>query len=460
MFRILLAFVGLSLALPLFAGDPPKKKYQSIERLALERLAATHADVEAIQKSRKPIDPLPDVTDFRCIMHAHAEDSTHTGGTLPEMLADAKKVDVNAILLTDHYRPPRDFIDGRWRGIKDGVLFIPGSETRGFLAYPVASVLKQMEASPKDFIAAVTADRGMIFLSHLEERKDHPVDGLTGMEIYNRHYDVIRDPASLLGLIAMLTDEKQLADLHEARRLYHAEMLAFQCDYPSLYLKKWDEGQLKRRLTGVAANDCHHNMILQVKMVDENTVLIGTNVDEDKSMKKVTSTLRPGIKAMTKGHKPGDILTKLDLDPYARSFLNSSTHILAKKLEEGSIRDALHAGHAYVAHDWICDPKGFQFLAESSNLERVGIMGDDVTLIKGLQLKANLTAPAYIRLMRAGVEVAKWDSAASIAFPVEKAGAYRLEAWMKLDGEYRPWIYSNPIYVRESKANPTGTASK
>ena len=36
-----------------------------------------------------------------------------TGGTLPEMLADAKKAGISAILLTDHFRPPRDFIEGR-----------------------------------------------------------------------------------------------------------------------------------------------------------------------------------------------------------------------------------------------------------------------------------------------------------------------------------------------------------
>jgi hypothetical protein len=31
---------------------------------------------------------------------------------------------------------------------------------------------------------------------------------------------------------------------------------------------------------------------------------------------------------------------------------------------------------------------------------------------------------------------------------VKEPGAYRLEAWLTLDGEQRPWIYSNPIYVK------------
>jgi hypothetical protein len=31
---------------------------------------------------------------------------------------------------------------------------------------------------------------------------------------------------------------------------------------------------------------------------------------------------------------------------------------------------------------------------------------------------------------------------------VKEPGAYRLEAWLELDGELRPWIFANPVYVR------------
>jgi hypothetical protein len=116
----------------------------------------------------------------------------------------------------------------------------------------------------------------MIFLSHIEERKDHPMDGLTGLEIYNRHYDAKKDVASLLALATKLTDPKQLAELEEAVRLYPDELFAFQCDYPQVYMEKWDEGTTQFRLTGIAANDCHHNQVFLVKMVDEETV-VGTN---------------------------------------------------------------------------------------------------------------------------------------------------------------------------------------
>ncbi len=93
-----------------------------------------------------------------------------------------------------------------------------------------------------------------------------------------------------------------------------------------------------RRLTGVAANDCHHNQVLIVKMVDAETVRVGTNVDPDDQMRSVSAALRPGIRALTKGHNPGDVLARLDIDPYQRSFRNMSTHILARTLDEPSIR--------------------------------------------------------------------------------------------------------------------------
>jgi hypothetical protein len=215
-----------------------------------------------------------------------------------------------------------------------------------------------------------------------------------------------------------------------------------------VYLDKWDEGTKLKRLTGIAANDCHHNQVLIVKMVDEDTVLIGTNVDADEKMRKIASALRPGIKEMTKGRKSGDILAKLDIDPYFRSFRNSSTHVLAPKLDEPAIRAGLKAGHAFVAHDWMCDATGFRFDAFDAHGRQIAILGDQLKLTDGLKLAAKLPLPAFVRLLRHGAEVAKSEGKAEFEFAVKEPGAYRLEVWLKLDGELRPWIFANPIYVK------------
>lgn len=428
--------------------------------MALPRLAATHEDVLKLKALRQAVPPLPGFNDYRSILHAHAEDSTHTGGTRPEMLADAKKADVKVIMLTDHFRPPRDFMDS-WRGMKEGVLFVPGSEIRGFLIYPTNSILAKMDSPLPEFIPTVSAGEGLIFLSHIEERSDHSMEGLTGQEIYNRHADAKKDMTSLIALAMRLTDPKQTKELHESLRLYPEEMLAFQVDYPKDYLDKWDHETQKRRLTGVAANDCHHNQVFVVKMVDENSIRIGTIVDKDDGMRLVTAASRPGIKEMTKDHKPGDTLVSIDLDPYYRSFWNVSTHILASEQTEKTIRAALKSGHAYVSHDWMCDPTGFRFEALAKSAPKINpaakpakpskspgaIMGDEIPFAQGMRLAAQFPLQTKIRLIKDG-KVVHEETQSFMDKGIEGPGVYRVEGWLTLDGEDRGWIYSNPIYVR------------
>ena len=48
-------------------------------------------------------------------------------------------------------------------------------------------------------------------------------------------------------------------------------------------------------------------------------------------------------------------------NPTEVSFRSLTTHIMARDLTEPLVREALTSGHAYVAHDWLCDPTGFMF---------------------------------------------------------------------------------------------------
>src|SRR6185503_957335 len=105
--------------------------YTSVERMQIERLRATHEARLRYASAKRPVKLATGYADYRAILHAHAEDSSHTGGTRPELLAAALRTGVNIILLTDHVRPERDFINDSWRGSRDGVLFIPGAESEG-----------------------------------------------------------------------------------------------------------------------------------------------------------------------------------------------------------------------------------------------------------------------------------------------------------------------------------------
>ena len=442
----------LLLAQPSLAGRPGEslgRTRTSVERISTERLKAAHEDVLRHQSVRVSMPALPGLTDYRAAIHLHADDSDHTGGTLPELLEDAKKGDVKIVMLSDHYRPPRDFMDG-WRGIRDGVLFIPGAEGKGFLLYPDASVMDAMDKPKEELIKKTTQGTGMIFLSHVEERLSHSMEGLTGMEIYNRHHDANDDMDMLFAVATMMTDPKQFPVMEEALRLYHDEVLASQLDYPELYLRKWDEESQQQRVVGIGAIDCHHNQVLIVKMVDERTVLLGTNVDDDEDMRKITADVRPGIAEMTKGREPGDILAKLDFDTYYRSFRTMSTHIFAPELSEAAVRAALSAGHAYVSHDWMCDPTGFRFLAVPKGQTAGGnfhLMGDELPHDADLSLVAEFPVECAIRLLKNG-EVVSESTGRRLEYAPDGPGTYRVEGWLKVDSEDRVWIYSNPIYLR------------
>jgi hypothetical protein len=443
-------------------NEVPDQRRSPVERMTPARLKATHEDAIRIQASRRRLPPQPGLNDYRAILHGHAEDSAHTGGTRPEMLAEAKQAGVDAILLTDHYRPPRDFIRDGWRGLREGVLFIPGSENRGFLVYPTHSIMAHMKDATPAFIDAVRADDGLIFLSHIEERPDHAMTGLNGMEIYNRHADAKNDRAGVLAVMLKLTDPPALEELQESLRLYPDELFGAQVEYPTVYMTKWDAETKTRRLTGVAANDCHHNMILLVKMVDAETVKIGTNVDTDDQMRNVSASARPGIRALTKGRRPGDVLARVDIDPYHRSFRNVSTHILASELNETAIRAALREGHAYVSHDWMCDPSGFQFKllfpsSDAASKRRV-VMGDEAVFTPRAKLVAEFPVSCHICLKRGGATIAEHEGS-RLEYELREPGVYRVEGWLVLDGEERGWIYSNPISIQESSRRAAGSSS-
>jgi acetyl esterase/lipase len=130
----------------------------------------------------------------------------------------------------------------------------------------------------------------------------------------------------------------------------------------------------------------------------------------------------------------------------AVALRNTSTHILAQSLSAEDLTASLKQGHMYFSHDWLCDPTGFRFLAE--NILGVYEIGDEIGLAGPTTIHAGVSVPAELKLIRNGETVAQ-SSGTSMDFAVKEVGTYRLEAWLRVDGEARPWIFSNPIYVRQ-----------
>ena len=424
----------------------PGRKHTSVERLKIERLRAVHQDRLRYARLRQPVALGTGYEDFRAVLHAHAEDSTHTGGTRPELLAAAKRAGVRVVMLSDHVRKGRDFINDSWRGLREGVLFIPGAEAEGFLVYPQRSLAGERWGSREEYVRLVKREGGLVFLSHVEEKDDWPTGELHGLEIYNHHTDVKEEGEFYEWLRGSLVDPDRLAALTRALAEYPQELFGAKQDYLPAIIAKWDRDSRTRRLTGVAANDCHHNQGYVITAAGPDAIELGYITDKPTS-RRVTAKEAPRVAEMARGRQPGEVIARLDLDPYERSLSYVTTHILAKELSEAAIRGALEQGHAYVAHDWLCDPTGFAFVAEG----RAGggpsaVMGDEVKLPAAARLRVAAPAPGIIKLFRDGAAV-KTISGRALDLKITAPGLYRAEVWLEVDGEQRPWIYANPIRV-------------
>jgi len=411
----------------------------ALERMNLERLRATHERVEQLTKQRVPVELKSGYDDVRTLLHVHSAFSHDSRGTIEEIVAAAKAVGVRAILFTEHPADHYDFMTDGHQGLVDGVLLIPGAESGGFLAYPTRSIKGEKPGEKQAFADLIKRDDGMIFLSHLEERLDWEINGLTGTEIYNTHAD-FKDEVKFAN---MLKNPFALVTLSKAVKEYPQEMFAALQDYPADYLKKFDDLCQKRRHTGVSASDSHHNQAYRAKITEDGKVELTDALD--KKITTVDPEKLPLIKPLVKGKKAGDVVFELDLDPYERSFRHVSTHLLLKELDRDNIWEALKASRAYVSFDWMADPTGFVYRADRG--DQSWPIGGEVPAGEKVQLRAAAPQVGTIKLLRNGKVIEQVDGS-SLDKTVEEPGVYRVEVWLNIAGEPRPWILSNPIYVQ------------
>ncbi len=179
------------------------------------------------------------------------------------------------------------------------------------------------------------------------------------------------------------------------------------------HLDLWDQAAAFRQLSAVAGNNAHQNL---------------------------------GIVLMTTS---GKRLFSIMVDPYLLSFKFVTNHVLLPYETTPSVEsvlNALRSGASYIAFEQIADPTGFSFHARVG--DRSLPMGAEVPV--GTELVFQSPVPALFRLLREGNVIAELEG---VRFTVdtELAGPHRVEVYL-LDPprliEGKPWIISNPIYVR------------
>lgn len=417
------------------------------DRLQDEKyLTALRRDSRRLSRAAQPSEQSGDFMDVRCVMHAHSGLSHDSRGTEADLVAAAKATGTRAVFMTEHPTPDRKWESDGLRGMKEGVLFVPGAElSDGLLVWRGKDAAWTPGMKAGEVLRALNGTDGVAFIAHPEQRKedaDWDLPAFAGMEIYNTHADAMDS-----GYEKALEDLKKenplkLLQMLNTVKKFQQEAFATIWDEPSGNLKRWDALNQQflaqgRRVIGIAANDSHQNVGVTFEFGDDVVIkdALGKVVGTVPS-KKVPLFLLGGLGS-------NGPLT-YTFDPYEVSFRYVGTHVLATEVTEPALFEALQRGRAYVSFDWIANPGGFRYFASTpgGTVE----MGDTVKAGVRPVLTVRPNMPCEIRLIRDGAQVASTEGA-ELTYEVKEPGVYRAECRVRVADEPRTWIYSNPIYV-------------
>lgn len=327
--------------------------------------------------------------DFVGVIHIHTQYSDGAG-TYEDIARVANDQRLDYLIVTDHntLKPLRDGKQG-WHGT---TLVLVGTEisTRGghYVAMHVTQDIDRSKMTTQQIIDEVNRQGGLGFIAHPYFKKrpwtDWTVSGFTGIEAYNTVHDALDENRLRLVLWTLAVPQEP----------FYFSLI----DRPDEPLRTWDEMIARHgRVVGIGSSDAHEVRVFGLKFA-----------------------------------------------PYEMLFRLIRTHVLIPRgpLTDAGIYDALKTGHAYLAIELITEAKGFSFQADDGQ-KVLGIMGDEVALVPNLRLDVTLPAVAQLTLMKDGQPLSTM-TARSWQVPVATPGAYRIEAAR----HGKPWIYSNPIYVR------------
>lgn len=429
----------LACSATVICGLPRAATADALERLNEPRLARIHAATEELAKARTEVPHAGPYREYRANLHVHSAFSHDSRGELPAIVAAAKRVGTDVLMFTEHPADHYDFVTDGHTGLHDGVLCIPGAETKGLLTFPTASMAGQDALEPADFVRRVRQQRGLSFLSHLEERLDWALPGLTGCEIYNTHADAKEEKR----LFASLQNPLWLLQTAALIERFPQETFSALQDDPRLYLDRWDELCRIAPHTGISANDAHENVGVVIKLAADGKVSVTDPLD-DPLLTLDLALVRP-LLPVTADAEEGEELFRMQLDRYEFSLRHVATHVLATDLTRDAITEALVAGRAFVAFDWIADARGFDCHVSATDGRYE--MGSVLPWADGQTLHARAPLPGHWRVIRNGVCIHEADGG-ELRLPLDEPGNHRVELSLDVAGEPHLWVLGNPFYLR------------
>lgn len=139
-------------------------------------------------------------------------------------------------------------------------------------------------------------------------------------------------------------------------------------------------------------------------------------------------------------------LFRFEADRYETMLRFVNTHLWVRDDSEAALLDALRHGRVLVAFNHLADARGFQFGASwpANGAVARAWVGDKVGWQPGALIEVQSPLPCRFTLVRDGAVVAGQEGV-SWRIAADRPGKYRLEAELRLLGEWVPWVYTNPI---------------
>ena len=347
--------------------------------------------------------------DYSGCIHFHSAYSYDAQVPLPQIMDDAVKAGLHFAIVTDHFR--LDARDEGLEGYYKKLLLIVGEEIspryNHYLALGIRHpiVAWKSESDAQRLIDAVDQQGGFGFIAH----PDHAGAPLVGGRAYP-WIDWNVSGFAGLGIWDLMSDWS--SSLTSPWRTFYACLRpahALQGPSPKT-LARWDDLTQKGHYVAIGEIDNH-------------------------------------------GHRRSFFGLARDVFSFAFAFRTIRTHVLLPKpLTDDAVADsrvileALRRGQSYVSLDLWKDPTGFSFRIYDEFNE--ALPGGEFVRRGPALLEAKLPGPGRIHLIRDGEIVKEEHRRAALQWDVDIPGVYRIEAQQRIAGRWRPWIFSNPIWVK------------
>jgi len=141
----------------------------------------------------------------------------------------------------------------------------------------------------------------------------------------------------------------------------------------------------------------------------------------------------------------------INIASYALCFRCINMHILSEKKLSGKaavdkeiIYNALRRGNSWISYDYFQNSKGFRFYLQCGG--SLWSIGSKVRYQENMRFQVKTPAVARVKLIRNGSVWQYSDGQLHIFSGISK-GVYRVEAYHRHMLGYRPWIFTNSIYI-------------